>query len=224
MSRDLDTTHHPQAAGFLAKSYSYEDMTAAFAPILTHAWPTSGATELRVVLHNLGFASRGPFFSVTAEQLRDMTDVNVHGAFALARAAVEALLERYRAHAAGGSTHNSTDDESEVRWAAINPRYLRSHQLSRASATGSRSTPSASSLARPRTSSLPSSPRKLQSLARSPRSAISCPPTASYHRTGGSTARARRRLHRPVLRRRRLSLLLNPCQGYLNSLDLAACL
>ena len=35
------------------------------------------------------------------------------------RAAVEALLERYRAHAAGGSAHSSTDDDSEVRWAAI---------------------------------------------------------------------------------------------------------
>ena len=35
------------------------------------------------------------------------------------RAAVEALLERYRAHAAGGSTHSLTDDDSEVRWAVI---------------------------------------------------------------------------------------------------------
>ena len=66
-------------------------MTDAFAPIPTYAWPSGGTSEVRVVLHNVGFAKRGPFFSVTPADLREAMDVNVHGAFALARAAIEAF-------------------------------------------------------------------------------------------------------------------------------------
>ena len=58
-----------------------------------HAWPSGGATELRVAVHNIAFTQRGPFFSVTPDDLRAAVDVNVHSAFAFARAAIEAFQQ-----------------------------------------------------------------------------------------------------------------------------------
>ncbi|KAH9915578.1 NAD(P)-binding protein [Epithele typhae] len=81
-----------EAAAFPAASYGFEDVLAAFALILTYAWPSGGPSELRVALHNAGYAGpRKGLMDVTAAQLHDLAEVNVHAAFAFARASIEAF-------------------------------------------------------------------------------------------------------------------------------------
>ena len=69
-------------------------MTAVFAAIFAHTWPSGAPSELRVAVYNVGWVVRKPFLRITTANIDGVVNANVNGAFAFARGAIE----RFRAN------------------------------------------------------------------------------------------------------------------------------
>ncbi|EIW53129.1 short-chain dehydrogenase/reductase SDR [Trametes versicolor FP-101664 SS1] len=81
-----------EAVAFPIESYSYQSLTDVFGAIRAHAWTADGpAPEIRAALWNAGVGVRKRFLDITEADLTQVTDTNVHGAFAFAHQVITAF-------------------------------------------------------------------------------------------------------------------------------------
>ncbi|KAH9945061.1 NAD-P-binding protein [Epithele typhae] len=82
-----------EAAAFPIPEYSYKGVLVVFDSILSHTWPSPGATELRVALWNASAGAFKNFLDVTEEDIQNSVNLNVVASFAFSRRAVLAFKE-----------------------------------------------------------------------------------------------------------------------------------
>ncbi|KAH9945063.1 NAD-P-binding protein [Epithele typhae] len=82
-----------EAAPFPVPDYSYKAVTGVFDSILSHKWPSPGASELRVALWNASAGTFKNFLDVTEEDIQNSVNLNVVASFAFSRRAILAFKE-----------------------------------------------------------------------------------------------------------------------------------
>ncbi|KAH9851901.1 NAD-P-binding protein [Lenzites betulinus] len=82
-----------EVAVFPVAEYTYTTMTDVFDDILAFNWPSSGRTELRVALWNVGANVFGNFLTIKEADIQSSLEVHVTAGFAFSRRVILAFKE-----------------------------------------------------------------------------------------------------------------------------------